>query len=844
MKCPKCDFENPDDTRFCGNCGASIRAQDDFPPNHTKTVQTTMKDRSRGAMLAGRYEIIEELGRGGMGNVFRVVDKKLNEEMALKILYPVIAADEKTIERFKNELKFARKIIHKNVCQMYDFSEEERVPYITMEYVPGEDLKSVIRMMGQLSSGRAISIAKQVCQGLEEAHSLGIVHRDLKPRNIMIDKGGNARIMDFGIARSIRAEGITGDGIMVGTPEYMSPEQVQGEKVDQRSDVYALGVILFEMVTGKVPFEGDTSLSIALKHKTELPPNPQEYNSLIPEELSLVILKCMEKEKEKRYQSAKELLSELSKIEKDISIEERIPTRRKTRAITPKKRLLPLLLPGILIAGILIILGYILISRILPNRGMKWKNSIAVLPVEDLSLERNQEAFCEGMTDALITNLHLLIPELKVISKRSVMKYKNTDKDFNDIGKELQVATILEMSLQIENSTIRVNANLRSTKDGSTLWSDIYEDKLESLFAVQDKISSAIAEPLKVHFMKEKTSSVRTREPANFAAYEYYVKGKYLIENKYYTDEKEEDFQKGLKMYENALECDPDYALAYYGLGNAYEARYINEKDEMFLELMKEYYYKAYEIDDNLAEANIGLGWVHFYQVDNDKAYDFFARAFELEPYSADINWNVGAFLRSIGLYLKAIKYYSRAIELEPLFITLYKSQVFCYMFSGEFEKAVNLLKKALEIEPDNFDLHLYYSRLLIMMAEYDEAAAELNKAEEISPDMPIIQYQRAWILAAKGEKEKALRFIRGRAPHNYEVTCIYSLLRMKEEAIKYIKEGIEVGLKELGELMYPYLLLISNPCFESLRDDLRFKEIVKQQKKKYEEMLEKYDKL
>ena len=844
MKCSKCGFENPYDTRFCGNCGASFRAQDDFPSNHTKTVQTPMKERSRGTVLAGRYEIVEELGRGGMGNVYRVVDKKLNEEIALKILHPVIAADEKTIERFKNELKFARKIVHKNVCQMYDLSEEEGTPYITMEYVPGEDLKGMIRMMGQLSLGRALSIAKQVCQGLEEAHNLGIVHRDLKPRNIMIDKRGNARIMDFGIARSIRASGITGDGIMVGTPEYMSPEQVKGEKVDQRSDIYAMGVILFEMVTGKVPFEGDTSLSIALKHKTELPPNPQEYNALIPEELSQVILKCMEKEKEKRYQSAKELLLELSKIEREISIEERIPTRRKTRAITPKKQLSSLLLPGILIAGILIILGYIFISRILPPRGMKWKNSIAVLPVEDLSLERNQDAFCEGMTDALITNLHLLIPELKVISKRSVMKYKNSDKDFTDIGKELQVATVLEMSLQIDNNTIRVTANLRSTEDGSTLWSDIYEDKLESIFTIQDKISAAIAEPLKVHFVTEKTSSVRTREPANFAAYEYYVKGKYLIEIKYYTDEKEEDFQKGLKMYTKALESDPDYALAYYGLGNAYEARYINEKDEMFLELMKEYYYKAYEIDDNLAEANIGLGWVYFYQVNNDRAYDFFARAFELDPYNADINWNVGAFLRSIGLYRKAVKYYSRAIELEPLFIDFYKSQILCYMFSGEFEKAENPLKKALEIEPDDFGLHLYYSRLLIMMAEYDEAARELDKAEKISPDMPVIQYQRAWILAVKGEKDKALRFIRGRAPHYYEVTCIYSLLRMKEEAIKYIKEGIELGLKEIGEYMYTYLLLISNPCFDSLRDDLRFKEIVKQQKKKYEEMLEKYDKL
>ena len=215
--------------------------------------------------------MIEELGKGGLGRVYKVFDKKIKEKVALKLLRPEISSDEETVERFSNELKYARKIIHKNVCRMFDLGEEAGTHYITMEYVSGEDLKSMIRMMGRLSPGQAVSITRQVCEGLEEAHKLGVVHRDLKPQNIMIDREGNARIMDFGIARSLKAKGITDGGIIIGTPEYMSPEQVDGKEIDQRADIYALGVILYEMLTGKVPFEGDAPLSIAVKHKTEMP---------------------------------------------------------------------------------------------------------------------------------------------------------------------------------------------------------------------------------------------------------------------------------------------------------------------------------------------------------------------------------------------------------------------------------------------------------------------------------------------------------------------------------------------------------------------------------------------
>jgi serine/threonine-protein kinase len=280
MKCPKCHFENSDTARFCSNCATSLHPSEKIPAFPTETLQTPIKELTTGSIFARRYEVIEELGKGGMGKVYKVFDTEIKEKVALKLLKPEIAVDKETIERFRNELKFARKIRHKNVCQMFDLAKEEGSYYITMEYVHGEDLKRLIRKMGQLSAGQAISIAKQVSEGLSEAHQLGVVHRDLKPQNIMVDEEGNARIMDFGIARSIKGKGITGAGVMIGTPEYMSPEQVEGKEVDQRSDIYSLGVILYEMVTGRVPFEGDTPFTIGMKHKSEIPKDPTRRSIL------------------------------------------------------------------------------------------------------------------------------------------------------------------------------------------------------------------------------------------------------------------------------------------------------------------------------------------------------------------------------------------------------------------------------------------------------------------------------------------------------------------------------------------------------------------------------------
>ncbi len=382
MKCSRCSYDNPADTNYCGRCGMPLTMDQQETIAYDKdTLRYIMEGIHRGTVISDRYEVIEELGGGGMGTVYKVFDQKVNEKVALKLIRPEIAFDAHTVERFNNELRLARKVTHRNICRLYDLGEHGKLHFITMEYVSGQDLKRMIRMTRELSVGTAVAIGRQICEGLVESHRLGVVHRDLKPQNIMIDNDGNVKVMDFGIARSLYSKGVTMTGVLVGTPEYMAPEQAEASDVDHRADIYAMGVILYEMVTGRVPFKGETPLSIAIKHREESPVDPCEFNAQVSEDLCHVILRCLEKDKANRYQSAEDLLKDLSNIEQGIPTMERVIPRSEKKTDTKKEITVSFKPRRVMVIGFLMII-------LLASAGVVWKVSRDMKRVPDLTESR------------------------------------------------------------------------------------------------------------------------------------------------------------------------------------------------------------------------------------------------------------------------------------------------------------------------------------------------------------------------------------------------------------------------------------------------------------------------
>ncbi len=852
MKCPKCRFENPDNTRFCGNCAAPLSIPDETLEAHTETLATPMPDITRGSVLNGRYEIVEEIGKGGMGKVYKAFDGDIDEYVALKIIRPEIASDENTISRFKNELKLARKISHRNVCRMYDLGKDGDTRFISMEYVSGEDLKRSIQRMGSLTIRKTVDIGRQICQGLSEAHRLGVFHRDLKPHNIMIDREGNARIMDFGIARFPEAKGITDSGMMIGTPHYLSPEQVEGFETDHRSDIYSLGVILFEMVAGQVPFDGDTTLSIVVKHKTEIPRDPRDFNNQIPEKLSQLILKCLEKDPKQRYQSAEELCMELTRIEDDLPTTETAVSREKSRIRSLKLGLKPLRIWVILLlSSFIVVAGYFFYDMILKKKGpssaitveRRGPNSILVLPFKDISPERDETPLSLMMADMLIMNLHVF-KECRVMSLTSALAYEDSGKDIQTIGKELNVDNILEGTILSTEGNLRITSQLSSVADGSVVWAQTFDGKSDSALTIQDDITKSVARTLGIKNVEEKLYMKTATAPTELLSNEHYLRGRHY-EISYYISNDPIDFDKCVQNYLNVVSTNPDDALTHWRLGNLYEARFINERmEKTYLDLMFACFQKAYEIDPNFAEANCGMGWSYFYKRDNAKAYEFMKRAYEIDPNNAEINFFIGSFFRSIGLLEQAIRHYSRGLDIDPMpleFALWYSLRADCACDLGRFEDSVDYMKESLEIQPDR-DFYLKYAWSLIMMGRYDEAEIQIKEAEKWNPNSSRIRLYRAMILAAKGNKSEAIELIHDSDPaFSYPITCTYSVLGMKDEAIDNILLGIETGFETIGMYFYTYPYLASNPFYDNLRSDPRFQEILKSEKEKYEEKLRKY---
>jgi serine/threonine protein kinase/Tfp pilus assembly protein PilF len=772
-KCPKCQTENPDTSQFCADCGTRIRGHvpdspesgtcpqnsKDVRSEATATLQTPVNELTTGSTFAGRYQIIEELGKGGMGWVYKAYDTEIKEKIGLKLLRPEIGLDEEMIERFRNELKLARKISQRNVCRMHDLNKELGAYYITMEYVAGEDLKRLIRKIGQMSAGKTISIAKQVCEGLAEAHSLGIVHRDLKPQNIMVDEAGNAKIMDFGIARSLAAKGLTGAGMMIGTPEYMSPEQVEGKDVDQRSDIYSLGIILYEMVTGRVPFEGDTPFTIAVKHKSEIPKDPKELNVQIPGELSRLILRCLEKDKENRFQNIKDLHADLVKVEQALPTSERFVFGKRSltsREITVKFNLKKVFFRTLVILA-LVIAAAIIIWRSVPKKGTSFSQtdtlSIAVLPFVDDSPEKGHEYLCEGIPNTLINALNT-VQNLRVPARTSAFSFAGKGLDIQGIGQKLNVENVLEGSVQVFGNNLRVTASLVKVNDGYQIWNATYDRRLEDVFAIQDEIAQAIVTALKVRVLGDREEPLVKRGTQNLEAYKFYLEGLY-----YWNKRTGKDLNKAIELFGQAIDQDPKYALAYVGLADSYSlvSMYGGPPPQEVFPQAKAAATKALEINENLAEAHNSLAYVYQRYDWNWKAAEAeFKRSLELNPNYATGHFWYSELLVSLGRFEEGIREMKQALELDPVSLVINENLGWVYLMAGQKDLALVQLRKTLEMDQNFAATHLMLGFAHLQKGNMKEATEEMKKARELSAEAPTVVISFALVCAAAGRLEEA----------------------------------------------------------------------------------------
>ena len=784
------------------------------------------------------YRIISKIGEGGMGEVYLAEDTRLGRQVALKFLPASFEYDPERRSRFLREARAASALRSPNVAAIYDIGEHDGSQFIAMEYVEGELLAHKIQRH-PVPINEAVAIAMQIADALDEAHLLGIIHRDIKCSNLIINTRGLVKVLDFGLAklitnqfdeagdedRTLRFGQETAPGMILGTLCYMSPEQTRGIELDSRTDLFSLGVVLYEMVTGSKPFKGETTSDLIVSILEREPAPVTIFSGEIPAQLEWMITKALQKKREERYQSAKEMLVDLRDLKEALELEANLlrTTRleKESGSIDNRTRFID---PQELKTSEDSSTG----SHTKPapkRRSRKAINSIAILPLANAGSDPNMEYLSDGITEVLINSLSRL-PKLRVMARSTMFRYKGRDIDPLQVGDELGVRAVLTGRVLHINGNLIIGTELVDVSDGSQLWGEQYNRKMSDIFAIQEEISNEILDKLRLKLGGKEKKLAVTCCTESTEAYELYLKGRFFL-NRW----NREGFERAIEFFEQAIAKDPDFAMAYSGLSDTYGILWffnvLSTQDA--LPKAEAAALKALELDDSLAEAHLSLANMKLYHEWNWQAAEKeYRRAIELNPNYAHAHHMYAFYLISLRKFDEAIAAAKHSAQLEPLSSLMNSGVAAAYYYAGRYEEAIAQYQKTLAFDPTFSTAHEMLAEIYELKGREDEALEEYLKAsppwlgnEAIADALKTAAAQSG----LKGFWRKWLEYAVGQAivppPSSFYIAAAFADLGETERTLEWLEKAYE---ERVGFLVH----LKTDPHFDKLRSDERFQDLVR----------------
>jgi eukaryotic-like serine/threonine-protein kinase len=818
---------------------------DETGSNETNGLQTA------GGAKLGHYEIVRRIGAGGMGEVFLAKDKKLDRNVAVKLLNDEFKKHESSLRRFVREARAASALNHPNILVIHEIGETENSHYIVSEYVEGETLRAVLQKKS-LRLEEVLDISIQIAGALAAAHAARIVHRDIKPENIIVRPDNLVKILDFGLAKLVEQKLVgtedstlnqTAKGLILGTVNYMSPEQAKGERVDERTDIFSFGAVLYEMLAGRAPFAGGSVSETLSKLMNDEPPPLARFAPDAPPELQRIVSKTLRKNADERYQTAKGLLSDLKDLRRELEFQNKLETANpppraeaetkkfnaatdapltgeKTAASKAKNFALTFGLPILLFAAIGFGAWYFM-NQSADSRQIK---SIAVLPFENKNSDADTEYLSDGLAESLIYRLSQL-PDLKVSPTSSVFRYKDKETDAKKIADELGVDAVMTGRMVKRGDNLFVSVNLFDARNNQSLWGEQYERKMSELLKTQREIAAEITNKLRLKLSGADEKKLAKNYTDNAEAYQLYLKGRFHL-----LKTTRAGFQTAIPYFQQAIDIDSSYALAYVGLADAYRSLALAGEfpPREVMPKAKAAANKALEIDAALAEAHAVLGFIIFWHDwDWNAAENQFKRALELDPNNADTLIFYAGLLSNTGRHAEALAEARRARELDPLNLRTNVLEAQYLIYAGNADEALARLQKTLELDPNYWFAHQFRATALIEKGMYAEAVAAARKSLESNFVTRTISFL-AYALAksgkraeARAELEKLLKLSRESYVPPFNIALIYNGLGESDETLRWLERGIETRDPRMTFLKV-------EPKWNNLRDDARFQNLLR----------------